>query len=324
MGPRSLGFVVALLTMLGGVASALEGEEQCPTWLPDFHCDRQGRYEGFVMPMQMPYLFEEPFITSGLQAVAIWHDYPGESAFAGGEMWVLALQLRVAITDRLAFIATKDGVAFHRPNNPVLTNKTGVFDIAAGFKYALIDMPEKNFIVSPSFRIDVPVGQRKVFSGNGKGVAIPGLSWAWGVDRLHLVGDLGGRIPFDGDKETTQFFWNLHLDYGVLPWLAPFFEIGGLHYTNSGDGNFQIDTSLGILPLTAVQGAFPTAGRFDGVDVANIGSIGVAGNDIVIASFGARVPLNQHLSLGASYDFPVTSREDIFHQRATLSLVYDF
>ena len=318
---RWLGIALALL--LGGAAGAEPPPAECDEWFPDLRCDRQGRYEGFVMPMQMPYLFEEPFITSGLNLVGIWHDYPNSSALGGGEAWVLALQARLAITERLAFIATKDGLVLHRPNNPLLSNKNGFFDIAAGFKYALIDMPEKNFILTPSFRIDIPVGQRKVFSGNGSGEAIPAVSAAWGIGEFHVIGDLGGRIPFDGGKETSSIFWNLHLDYGVTPWLVPFFEVGGIHYTSSGNGSLVIDTSLGQLSLATVQAALGT-GPFEAADIANLGSPGISGKNIVIGTFGVRVPLGRKLSLGVSYDLPFTYREDIFNQRVTLMFSYDF
>lgn len=316
-------FPMLLCAGLAGSAGAEESTE-CDEWFPDFQCeDRDGRYDGFVMPMQMPYLFEDPFITSGLNLVGIWHDYPNGSALGGGEIWVLALQARLAITDRLAFIATKDGFVFHRPNSPLLSNKEGFFDIAAGFKYALIDMPERNFILTPSFRIDIPVGQRKVFSGNGGGEAIPAVSAAWGVGDFHVIAQLGGRIPFKGDKESSQFFWNAHLDYALLPWLVPFFEVGGMHYTSSGDGSLGIDTSLGQLPLSTVQAALGT-GPFEGADVANLGSQAISGADIYIGTFGVRAPIGEHVSLGVSYDVPFSERKDIYKQRVSMMLTYEF
>jgi hypothetical protein len=307
--------------LLCGSAAALEGGEECPTWLPDFRCDRHGRYEGFVMPMQMPYLFEDPFITTGLSLHGIWHDFPEGSVMQGGELWLVALQARVAITDRLAFIATKDGFTWQQPDNPVLDDEEGFYDITAGFKYALVDRPEDNFILSPSVRFDIPVGQDEVFQGNGDGEFIPTLSAAWGLGDFHVIADVGGRIPFDGDEETTQFYWNVHLDYALLPFLVPFVEAGGLHYTSDGDGSFEVVTTLGKIPLAAIQAS---TGRFDAVDVGNIGGVDMDGASIVIFTAGLRFPITRHLMLGASYDFPVSSQEDIFNQRATLNATLEF
>lgn len=324
-------FALAWLLGAAGVAppaGAMEGPE-CPTWLPDLRgCGRSGRFDGFVGTMQMPYLFEDPFITTGVQAVGIYHEYPGHSAFQGGHLWVAALQARLAITDRLAFIATKDGYVWHRPDFDELSNEDGFFDISAGLKYALFQDREKNYIVSPSFRIDMPVGQKKVFNGNGDGVGIPAVSAAWGYGRFHVIGDFGARLPFDMDKESTSLFWNLHLDYAVWKHFVPLFEIGGMHWTGHGDGSFLIKTkSFGKVPLNTIQDQPPAGlgtGAFEGLDVANLGARSVTGNAVIVATFGARFPINRHVSIGGSYGFPVTNRDDLWKQRGTLNLLVEF
>jgi hypothetical protein len=286
-------------------AAALEGES-CPTWFPDFRCDRSGRWDGFVAPMQMPYLFEDPFITTGLQLVGIYHEYPGHSLFGGGHLGVLALQARVALTDRLAFIATKDGYVWHRPDD--LPNEDGFFDISMGLKYALFQNEEENWIVSPSFRIDIPAGQKRVYSGNGDGVGIPAVSAAWGWGDFHVLGDFGARFPFDMNAESTSLFWNLHFDYALFEHFVPLFEVGGMHWTGHG---------------TKIQAPNPP-GSFEGVDVVNLGVRSVTGNGIVIVTFGARFPITKHLSFGGSYGIPATDRDDIWKQRATMSLLLEF
>lgn len=279
------------------------------------------------MPMQMPYLFEDPFITTSLNLVGVWNEYPSgsDTVFDGGHVWVAAAQARIALTDRLASIAAKDGYAFHRPGRNILPNGNGFVDISAGFKYALIQRKDKNFILSPMFRVDIPTGQKKVFSGNGSGVAMPAVAWAWGWRGFHTIGDVGARIPFDGDAESTSVFWNLHIDYVLHRFFVPFFEVGGMHWTDGGDGSLGIKTKtpLGTVPLSAAQALLGT-GSFDGIDVVNLGSRGVAGNDIVMVSFGARFPIVRHVTFGASYDMPVTHREDLIKQRVNLSLLLEF
>jgi hypothetical protein len=106
---RVLGALTVVVLLLGGAPIAAAQTDDCPTWFPDFRCERQGRYEGFVAPVTAPYLFEDPFITSGVSAWFLQNDFPEKSAFAGGHLSVFALQVRVALTDRLAFIATQDG-----------------------------------------------------------------------------------------------------------------------------------------------------------------------------------------------------------------------
>ena len=71
--------------------------------------------------------------------------------------------------------------------------------------------------------------------------------------------------------------------------------------------------------IQAVTGTSP----FDGVDILNLGSDGIDGNDIVMFTVGGRYEINRYLSFGASYERPLTRRKDIIQQRFTLSLVFE-
>jgi hypothetical protein len=321
---RSIALALSLVALAaGGGPAAAAQPEDCPTWLPDFRCERAGRYEGFTMPVTMPYLFEEPFNTSNVSAHVVYHEFPGDSIIDGGHLTVLAIQARVAITDRLGFIATKDGFVWYRPGNALLRNQQGFFDIAAGLKYVLIDRPEDDLIVSTTLRFDIPTGSHDVYSGNGDGVAIPGLSWGWGWGDFHVIGDLGGRIPFDSEAESTSFFYNFHFDYALHPNFVPFVEVNGTHWTGSGDGELDIRTKIGTLDLDTVQAALGT-GHEEGNDVVNLGSKGVDGNDIVSMAFGARFPITKHVHSAVAYEIPVTDREDLLQQRVSVNLTYEF
>ncbi len=297
--------ILAVASVLFAPVAASAEPPPCPTWFPDFSdCGRSGRWEGFTMPIAAPYLFEDPFITTGVQAVGIWHDFTDSTL--GGEAWVLAVQARIAITDKLAFIATKDGYTWM--DDTALGSPDGFWDITAGFKYALIEMPEQNFILTPSLRFDIPVGQKKVLSGNGDGVIIPAVSAAWGTGKLHFIGDLGFRIPFSGNKESTSMFYNLSAAYNIHEHVIPLVELNGYHWISSGN-----DSSFG-LGATGVEG----------VDVVNLGSTGVGGSDVLTMSFGFRFPIRKHVSAGMAYEIPVTQNRDIFERRATLNLLIEY
>ena len=92
-----------------------------------------------------------------------------------------------------------------------LPNEDGFYDIAMDFKYAPLQDREKNYIVSPSFRIDIPVGETRVYSNRGSGVGIPAVSAAWGWEKFHAIGDFGARLPFDMGLESSSLFWNLSI-----------------------------------------------------------------------------------------------------------------
>ena len=315
--------IVAMGTLLfAGLSHGAGPEEECPTWFPDFRCEREGRYEGFIMPMSAPYLFEDPFITTGVQAVGIWHDFPGNSVFKGGYSRVYALQVRVALTDRLGFVASKDGYATFYTDQPLFGTTNGYFDLIAGFKYALIDDEKANFILTPSLRYQATQGSRDVLAGNGDGIWIPAVSAGWGVGDFRFIGDLGAQLPVDGDRNSTPLFYNLHVAYPVTSRLTPFVEMNGLHYLDEGDGSSTIKLKAASLPISAVQTVVGT-GPFEGLDILNLGSDGVDGNDIISLAVGARYAIANNLSFGFSYEHPVTRRKDILQQRFTISLVFE-
>ncbi len=162
----------ALLVM--GEARA-EPPGECPTWLPDLRCERIARYAGFSAPMSAPFLFEDPFITTGVSVWSIWQELPGRSVFRGGDLQAVAVQLRVALTDRLGLIATKDGRVKLNPDRDLLDSETGYLDLGFGLKYALIDAPERRFILTPSLRYEMSNGTTDVFSGNGEGSGLRGV-----------------------------------------------------------------------------------------------------------------------------------------------------
>jgi len=317
--------LLASIFVTAQAASALPPE--CPTFFPDFrNCDRHGRYEGFGHTYSMPFIFEDPFITTDLRVWGMWHQFPNSSIFDGGDLWGVAAQLRVAITDRLAFIATKDGYAWLNPdNNAVFRNTNGFLNITGGFKYALIDWREHNFILSPSLRFELPTGQDEVFQGWGDSVLIPAVSTAWGIGDLHLIAAAGVQAPFDQDKQSTSVFYHFHADYSVLEHLKALVEISGLHWVGSGQGTIKAkNTKLGFDPSLTVAQAALGSGRFEGADVLNLGSRGVTGNDLVTFAAGLEVPINQHLSVGAIYEFPITNRKDIFNQRVTMAVNLEY
>ena len=287
--------------------------------------------------MSMPYLFEDPYITTELNLVGIYHDFPSDSIFDGGDAGVIALQARLALTDRLAFIATKDGYTFLNPDNALLHNEKGFMDITVGLKYAVVDDREKGLIVTPSLRYEIPLGNDNLYQGRGKGVLIPSVSVGWGPDQIHILADLGAQVAMDNDNDSSSLFYNLHLDQAFAvdfvpgaDFLVPFMELNGTVWVDSGDGNGTINTSLGRLPLRTAQAALnggpdPTENlRGEGADVANLGSSGMAGEQLITMAWGIRVPFRNGISAGFSYERVLSQRQDIFEQRFTWMASYTF
>lgn len=338
LGHRLAGVAVVLfLVVLGAVRPANAADEECNGFLPDFSCDREARPAGHVAPMSMPYLFEDPYITTEVNLVGIYHNFPSDSIVGGGDAGVIALQARLAITDRLAFIATKDGYTISRPDSPLLDNEEGFMNITAGFKYAVIDDRESGLIVTPSFRYEIPLGSDGVFQGKGRGVAIPAVSVGYGPKNIHLVADLGAQIAANANESSSSLFYNIHLDQAFevdcIPgadFFVPFIELNGMSWVNSGDGSNTYETDLGRLPIKTIQDAQHFAfgvtkdHRGEGNDVINLGSSGVAGNTVITMAWGFRIPFRNGFNTGFSYERSLSQREDLTEQRATWMVSYDF
>ncbi|MEZ4281914.1 MAG: hypothetical protein R3F21_20110 [Myxococcota bacterium] len=227
------------------------------------------------------------------------------------------------------------------PDNPWLKQDEGFMDISAGFKYAVIDDRARGIIVTPSLRFEIPVGNSDVLQGDGEGVFIPAVSFGWGPKNVHLITDIGAQLPIDKDRDSSSVFYNIHLDQAFevdfIPgadYIVPFIELNGMVWVDSGEGKKSIDLKsppapAQHVPLRTAQDILHANGitadrRFEGADVANLGSSGMAGEDLVTFAWGVRVPLRVGVSMGFSYERAISQRKDIFEQRATWMIDYVF
>lgn len=257
--------------------------------------------ERFIEPVSAPFLFESPVVQTSLQAVHLRHDFPRSSVFGGGGLDGYALQARVALTERLAFIAVKDGrVDFHPHTVP---DAHGDLDIGGGLKYVVHEDPEAGTIVAVGLVYEGTNGDAEVFQGNGDGIWRPFVSAGWDLGRWNLLGAVGYANPVDDDDESTSFDYHLHVDYEATERFRPLLEINGITYTQDG----------ATLPVS-----------FEGVDYGNLGATSVEGNDVFTGALGFRYRLSDRASFGAAYESTIGGREDIFEDRVTLDLVTRF
>lgn len=122
-----------------------------------------------IAPVTNPVFFESPLIQSEVRPVVMLHR--ADPGFLGGraDVRLYAVQVRYASTEKLAFMATKDGYVEIDPAGPA--HLDGWADLAAGLKYEWYRDDEHQVVVTPGFTFDVPTGSSEVFQGNGKGEA---------------------------------------------------------------------------------------------------------------------------------------------------------
>jgi hypothetical protein len=259
-------------------------------------------FEAFHEPVGQPLYFESPFNDTGLRALFLKHYFSENSVLQGGNVTVYALQARLALTERLGFIATKDG--YSEIETGLLGEDEGWNDLAAGFKYAALVDREQRFVVTPGVRMMIDQGHRLYGAVNGNMDEVsPFVSFAKGFDRAHAVGNVTLRVPTDSDDGNTVLHWDLHLDADVDPKsdavLAPVFEVHGLHYLSDGDL---------ALPI-------------GGGDYTNLGSQ-PAHSFVAWASVGARFEILKKYELGFVYEFALTDPgDDIWKDRVTIDFI---
>lgn len=258
--------------------------------------NRHFRY--FPRPVSMPIYFEDPFINSDLRLLYVWHNIPKNSELRGGEVQVWAAQIRLALTERLQFIATKDG--YTKMQTGITPDGDGWNDFAIGLKYALLVDEPNNFILSTGFRWEWDNGHAFALQGNEHELS-PFVSFAKSWDKFHLIGNVNWRIPTNRNQGVHSLTWHLHFDYEVLPNFYPLVEFNGIHWLTEAER----------LPLSVEY-----------LDVGNIGSSRVAGRDFFSVAAGFRWQLCDYCSFGTTYEFPLESQdENIEQSRLTFNIV---
>lgn len=263
-----------------------------------------GGPEHYVPPITNPVLNESPYITTEVRAFYMHNWIPGDFALGQGYLNLYAVQLRAALTDRLALIATKDGYAdIHFKN---VTDDSGFANLAGGLKYAVIADADTQTYLTVGGRYEAPSGSLEVvgidLQGTGDGLIdlfVTGatlLTTGTGVQA-----SMGFDIALDGDNDSSLFHSSLHADQELL------------------DGLFGV-LELNLISTIEDGSRTTGAGSFEGVDLANFGNSD--SGTIVTLGIGSRFQLNGHLQCGLAYEFPLTDREDIMSQRITFDLIY--
>jgi hypothetical protein len=255
-----------------------------------------------IEPVNNPLFFEDPQIISEVRPIFMYHTIDNEFITRGGDVHVYAVQLRWAITPRLAFIATKDGYIDFDPSEG-LEDQEGWADIGAGFKYALVDDRAHEFLLTPGFKFEFPSGNRDVFQGNGSGAWDLFIAAAKGFGDFHLTANVGFVIPNDFTEETSQFHFSAQADYWVCRYFIPFVTVDG----------FTVLTEADKLPLDV-----------EGYDLINFGSSRAGGLTQVAVGAGFRSRVLDNLDLGFGYSKLVTEPKGLYDQRFTVDLIWRF
>lgn len=255
--------------------------------------------EQFVHPVTSPYFAEDSFVTTDVRAWYVYHRFDGDSPIDGGHAQVAALQLRLALTDQLQFVAYKDG---YTDFDSGLLKSNGWNDVAAGLKYNFLQDWENQLHMAVGVGYEFPIGDTKVLQNDQE------LRFWYSVNKgfgpWHLGATVNYHLSLGSDDEaplgnSDVVSWHAHADYYINRYVSPVIELNGYHVVNKG-----VET----VP-------------FQGLDVANLGG----GDDVISAAVGAEFRPVEDISVRAAYEFPLTQNDDdLYGWRVTVSVVYSF
>lgn len=253
-----------------------------------------------ISPVANPFFHEDAVIRTEIRPVFVYHNID-DSFLGGGSAQLYALQLRYAITDRLAIIATQDG--YFDINNDAIANPEGWMDLALGLKYALIDDEANQFILTPGFTFKIPTGERDIFQGRGGGEWDLFIAAQKGFGDFHLSSNVGIRLPNNNDENSTIVHYSLMADYFASRWFIPFVAFNA--YTVVNEGN-----NIGLAT--------------EGYDVINFGASGADGVTQGTLGVGFRSRITNKVDLGFAYEKAIIDPVGLTDDRFTFDISIRF
>lgn len=253
-----------------------------------------------ISPVANPFFHEDAVIRSEIRPVFVHHSID-DRFLGGGDAQLYALQLRYALTDRLAIIATQDG--YFDINNDAIGDPEGWMDLALGVKYALIDNEASQFILTPGVTFKIPTGDREVFQGRGGGEWDLFVAAQKGFGDFHLSSNVGLRLPNNTQENSTLLHYSLMADYYTCRWFIPFVAFNA--YTVLSEGS-----NIGLAT--------------EGYDVINFGSSGADGVTQGTLAVGFRSRILKNVDLGFAYEKAVIEPNGLTDDRLTFDLSIRF
>lgn len=266
------------------------------------HC-----FDDFITPMINFVFFEDPRTLTEVRPIFVNHWVPstiGGGISAGGQVQVYAMQFRIALTDRLSIIATKDGYIVDNTNGTLGSIMSdGWADVSAGLKYTLLRDPCEGRLLSAGFTYEMPVGSSSALQAQGDGefyMFLTGGQRFWDGD-AHYLTSLGYRLPADTSLQTQSIQWSNHFDVRLTDTVYAFTETAWWHWT----GDASNGTAYGVA----------------GADLFNLRSTNVAGNNLFTQNVGFRYKPSGNFTTGIAYEFPLSNNKDLFDGRLTIDMI---
>jgi len=275
----------------------------------------EGGHKHYIPNVSNPFQNETPFITTEARAIFIRNNLeenilanpavdPGKPG--GGYLSVLAIQLRLALSDRLGVILNKGGLMRYRNPSSSTVSHTGFSNLSFGVKYALISDPRQEQLVTVGITYEAPSGTLKPgafrLQGDGSGFINTFVTAAESVNKVGMQAMVGTKLSLDGERNVSWFNYALHMDYEIAPNVFPLVEFNG------------------FVPMIKDARQYPF--DYEGIDLVSFGATDP--HSIITFAAGSRYKFSKTVMAGMVYEIPVSKHEDIMKWRVTADLVINF
>ena len=264
---------------------------------PSDHC-----FDDFISPMINFVFFEDPRTLTELRPIFVNHNVP--DALGGGSIQLYAAEIRLALTERLSLIATKDGYIVDHTGAP-LDNllADGWADLNLGLKYNVLRDARSGTLASIGFTYELPIGSTRALQAVGDGeFHLFGSAGQRFLDgNAHWLTAFGWRVPVDGAVQTESIHWSNHFDVRVTDTVYVFTEFAWWHWIDSADAGLN----LGV----------------GGQDLFNLPVTNVDDNDLVTQNVGLRYKPCSQVVVGAAFEFPLTEFQDVIDDRFVMDMI---
>jgi hypothetical protein len=251
-------------------------------------------FDAFISPVTNPVFFEDPRALTEFRPSFIWQRTRDETPFfAGGSNYFLNLQTRVAFTPWVSLVVNKLGWTWINPDEPVpgvVEQGSGFSELHIGPKVTFLRNDVSGTVAALGLNFEIPSGSARVLQDTGDLSLSPYFSiaqnfWRTQYGAFNFMNTTGYSFAVDSDR-TDFFYLSAHLDYNIgnLNKYYPLIELNWTRYTfNGGARNFG----------------------FEGNNLFNFGSDGVAGEDDLTLAIGGRYKWSEAIQFGLAAEFSV-------------------
>jgi hypothetical protein len=270
-------------------------------------------FDCFISPVSNPIYFEDPRALTEFRPVFMWqHTRDSNPVYAGGDNYFAVLQGRLAITPWASIVVNKLGWTFNNPENPVpgVEDANGFSELHIGPKFTFLRLQDTQTVAALGLNFEMPIGSDRIGQGTGNLSLSPYFSAAQSFLRsdfgtFNFMNTTG--YSFAVDSRRTDFLYaSFHLDYNILNAnrYFPLVELNWTRYTFNGSAR-----SLG----------------FEGSNLFNFGSDGVAGQDDLTLAVGGRIKFTEAIQLGIAGEFSVLGgRRHLDDFRLTVDMIFRY